>query len=256
MKAIVLLAVILAALTLACANETVSPSTTTPTDRAEELPSQMPEADESLRAEVRELRDEVQKLQGVVAVLQEQAVQERIPEAAQGTAAADVCGRFPALQYAILNALNLGQCSLATYPELFRIERLSLEGQPIATPLKSSDFAGLVNLTELSINFVDSCGQWDDIAFTDAVVAELPSLVNFDLDIYRPELDRTASTAEEIANAVFLAIHNGQDVEPASRDTESNESYMYARITGEAGVVSVEINYRDEMLPCRSGRAR
>ncbi len=244
MKTIIPLAVILVALTLACANETVAPNTTAPA-------GQMSETDDNLRSEVRELRDEVQKLEGVVAVLQQQT-----PDGEQGTAAVDVCDRFPALQYAILNALNLGQCSLATYPELFRIERLSLNGQPIATPLKSGDFAGLVNLTELSIDFADSCGQWDDIAFTDAVVAELPSLVNFDLDIYRPELDRTASTAEEIANAVFLAIHNGQDVEPASRDTESNESYMYARITGEAGMVSVEINYRDEMLPCRSRRSR
>lgn len=250
MKAIILLAVILAALTLACANETVSPNTTAPT-------SQPSVADDGLQAEVRELQDEVRELEATVAALQEQLTKEqRTPEAAQGAAAAEVCNRYPALQEAIMNSLNLGQCALATYPELFRIERLSFEGRPIATPLQSSDFAGLVNLTELSINFVDSCGQWDDIAFTEAVVAELPSLVSFGLDIYRPDSDRTASTAEEIANAVFLAMNDGQDVDPVSRDTESNESYMYARITGEAGVVGVEINQRDEMPPCRSRLSR
>lgn len=235
MKAIIPL-IVLAALTLACS-----------------IPTPVPDA--TLQAEVRELRDEVSALQEkpTPEPPTKKPVSLGMPKRA---AAADICDRFPALQYAILNALNLGQCSLATYPELFRIERLSLDGQPIATPLQANDFAGLVNLTELSISFVDSCGQWDNLAFTDAVVAELPSLVSFQLNIQRPDLDRKASTADEIANAVFRAIHSGQDVEPTSRDTESNEDYMYARITGEAGEVRVDIQQREDMSPCRSAAYR
>lgn len=238
MKAIIPL-VILAALTLACS-----------------IPTPVPDA--TLQAEVRELRDDVSALQ------ERPTPQPPTPEPVslvsretlKSAEAADICNRFPALQYAILNALNLGQCSLATYPELFRIERLSLDGQPLATPLQASDFAGLVNLTELSISFVDSCGQWDDLAFTDAVIAELQSLVSFQLNIQRPELERKVSTADEIAGAVFRAIHNGQDVAPTSRDTESNEDYMYARITGEAGEVRVDIQQRENMSPCRSAASR
>lgn len=231
MKAVIPL-VILAALTLACTNPTPTP-------------------DATLQAEVRELRDDV-------SALQQPPTQEPVSLEMQRRAEeSDICDRFPALQHAILNSLNLGQCSLATYPELFRVERLSLEGRPIATPLKASDFAGLVNLTELSINFVDACGQWDDLAFTDAVIAELPSLASFRLDIYRPEQqERKASTAEEIAGAVFRAIHSGQDGEATSRDTESNENYMYARITGEAGEVRVDIRQREDMSPCRSAASR
>ena len=235
MKAVIPL-VILAALTLACS-----------------IPTPVPDA--TLQAEVRELRDDVSALQE--RPTPEPATKEPVSlPPSKRAAAADICDRFPALQYAILNALNLGQCSLATYPELFRIERLSLDGQPIATPLQASDFAGLVNLTELSISFVDSCGQWDDLAFTDAVISELPSLVSFRLTINRPDLDRKASTADEIAGAVFRAIHNGQDVEPTSRDTEANEDYMYARITGEAGEVRVDIQQREDMSPCRSAASR
>lgn len=235
MKAVIPL-VILAALTLACTNPTPTP-------------------DATLQAEVRELRDDVSALQQPPT--QEPPTKEPVSLEMQRRAEeSDICGRFPALQHAILNSLNLGQCSLATYPELFRVERLSLEGRPIATPLKASDFAGLVNLTELSINFVDACGQWDDLAFTDAVIAELPSLASFRLDIYRPEQEGKASTAEEIAGAVFRAIHSGQDGEATSRDTESNEDYMYARITGEAGEVRVDIRQREDMSPCRSAASR
>lgn len=235
MKAVIPL-VILAALTLACTNPTPTP-------------------DATLQAEVRELRDDVSALQQPPT--QEPPTKEPVSLDMQRRAEeSDICDRFPALQHAILNSLNLGQCSLATYPELFRVERLSLEGRPIATPLQASDFAGLVNLTELSINFVDACGQWDDLAFTDAVIAELPSLASFQLNIYRPEQERKASTAEEIAGAVFQAIHSGQDGEATSRDTESNENYMYARITGEAGEVRVDIRQREDMSPCRSAASR
>lgn len=250
MKAVIPL-VILAALTLAC-----------------NYPAPTPDA--TLQAEVRELRDdvysraegrrlaaEVRELRDDVSALQEPPTQEPMSLAMANSAERpDICNRFPALQYAILNNLNLGQCGLATHPELFRVERLSLEGRPIATPLQAKDFAGLVNLTELSINFIDACGQWDDLAFTNAVVAELPSLASFQLNIYRPDLERKASTAEEIANAVFRAIHSGPEGEATSRDTESYEDYMYARITGEAGEVRVEIRQQEDMPPCRGAASR
>ncbi len=173
------------------------------------------------------------------------------PESPPLTELSNICHRFPALQKDLLDTLDLGQCTLATHPELFRIEQLSFEAAPTATLLRPSDFAGLVNVIALDLRFYDLCGQWDDLAFTDALVAELPSLVSFDLDLYRKELDDSASTAEEIANAVFLAIHNGQEVRPTRRDSEAREESMSARIEGPSSSVQVDIDQYDDLPPCR-----
>ncbi len=210
----------------------------------------VPTPDAAVQAEIQALEDEIRKLRESPSGLQRQS------GGGEASQMPDICDRFPALQKEVLEALNLGRCRLAVYSELFRIERLYLDSQPTTTPLKARDFAGLVNLTELGIQFDDSCGQWDDIAFTESVVAELPSLVHFDLALRRVELEPTASSAEEIADTVFLAINNWRETEHTSKESELNGDYMYAQIVGPGGSVQVRIDQRDDLLPCRNPTSR
>lgn len=233
MKTIIPLIILTVLTTLACNGISTAPDATPPAEGSESP------------AQAQELRGDetTAQLQRANAT----AAPEPTPEPS------NICHRFPALQKDILDTLDLGQCTLATYPELFRIERLSFEANPTATRLRAGDFAGLVNLTELGIQFYDSCGQWDDLAFTDALVAELPSLASFGLTLYRKELDRSDSSAEEIANVVFLAIHNGREIQPNRRDSETNEESMRARIDGPSGSVRVEIYQDEDLPPCRRG---
>ena len=245
MKGIALLA-ILAALTLAC---TGNPEPTAP------------DPDPTLQAEIRALREDVRELQRDMSMDRsilhlQSAKQETQPEPK------DICDRPPMIQQALLKAVAIRQCSFVPYPELFRIDQLSVgnHDKPIDTLLKSSDFAGLVNLTELNIQIRDTCGQWDDLTFAESVVAELPSLRKFHLILFRRELDRRTTSAEDLAEAIFLAINNGQEIQTAVYESDSNENYMrtwvYDSYQGGSGRVEVRVETGSDFLPCRHSEPR
>ena len=64
-----------------------------------------------------------------------------------------ICGRSPTIQNKLLDVLKISSCQVITEPELFRIA----EGMTIRfeTPPQPGDFAGLVNLQELSIEVME-----------------------------------------------------------------------------------------------------
>ena len=232
MKVIAFLA-ILAALTLACAGDLFPPP-----------------PDSALQPEILALQEDVRELREDMSILQQQ--RDNPP------AQKDICDRPPIIQQALLKAVAIRQCSFVPYPELFRIDQLTIGN--IDTLLKSSDFAGLVNLTELNIQIRDTCGQWDDLTFAESVIAELPSLGKFHLILFRRELDRRTTSAEDLAEAIFLAINNGQEIQTAVYESDSNENYMrtwvYDSYQGGSGEVEVRIETGSDFLPCRHSEPR
>ena len=237
MKIIALLA-ILAALTLGCAGN-----------------PQPPAPDTSWQSEVRELRDETRKLQQEVSEFERRQLerQRMVTEPVAQDTEENICNRSPAVQRAILGVLGMSRCSLATSGELFRIETLELAS---AKPFKKGDFNGLANLSQLNMEIADACGQWDDIAFTDSVVAELPSLGHFELRLYREKLYPDATNAADIADAVFVAINEGVKTEADEHYSESNQDRMEARYRNGSVNVQVYISASKELFPCRRGVAR
>ena len=230
--------VLLASLALACAGNapTATPDATLRADinqlqdeiedLRQETPAPTATPDASLRADINRIQSEIQGLRQDVAEVQQQQRQRLATEAPAQDIEENICDRSPAVQRAILDALGLSLCSLATNDELFRIERLNLES---VRSIKKEDFSGLVNLSYLEMDIYDPCGQWDDIAFTDSILADLPSLGRFDLDLYREELRPGITSAADIADAVFLAIQDGLRIEADERYSESNENRMEAR---------------------------
>ena len=64
-----------------------------------------------------------------------------------------ICGRSPTIQNKLLDVLKISSCQVITEPELFRItERMTIRFE---TPPQPGDFAGLVNLQELSIEVME-----------------------------------------------------------------------------------------------------
>lgn len=230
-----LLLLIVAAFTLSC-TRAANPQPPNPT----------------LEAEIQGLQDDVEDLQREITELQQQEpVKETevigFPE--QGNED-NICGRSPAMQRAILAVLAMSQCSDATIQELFRIEGLELN---TAKPFKASDFDGLANLSWLTMEIADPCGQWDDLTFTDSVVAKLPSLGHFELRLYREQLYPDAASAADIADAVFVAINEGIKTESDEHYSESNQDRMEARYRSGGVNVQVYINAEDDLYPCRRG---
>ena len=174
--------VLLASLALACAGNapTATPDATLRADinqlqdeiedLRQETPAPTATPDASLRADINRLQVEIQDLRQDVAEVQRQ----RLPtEPPAQDIEENICDRSPAVQRAILDALGLSLCSFATDDELFRIERLDVDS---VRSIKGGDFSGLVNLSYLEMDIYDPCGQWDDIAFTDSILEDLPSL--------------------------------------------------------------------------------
>jgi hypothetical protein len=184
-------------------------------------------------------------LQNDIRHLKQEVTESRIPERED-----NICGRSPAIQRAILAALAMSRCSDATVQELFRIEVLELN---TAKPFKTSDFDGLANLSWLELEMADPCGQWDDLTFTDSVVSKLPSLGHFELKLFREKLYPDAASAEDIADAVFLAINEGIRTESDERYSESNQDKMEARYRSGGVNVDVYIRAEENLYPCRRG---
>ena len=256
--------VLLASLALACAGNapTATPDATLRADinqlqdeiedLRQETPAPTATPNASLRADINRLQGEIQDLRQDVDEVQRQERQRPITEPLAQDIVENICDRSPAVQRAILDSLGLSLCSLATSDELFRIERLNLES---VRSIKKGDFGGLVNLSYLEMDIYDPCGQWDDIAFTESILAGLPSLGRFDLDLYRKELRPGIASAAGIADAVFLAIQDGLRIEADERYSESNENRMEARYRDGNVYVQVYIRADRELFPCRSSVA-
>ena len=182
----------------------------------------------TLQAEIQDLRRDITELQQEITKVQEPEPtrQARVSEHPSQPPGGNICDRSPAMQRAILSVLGISQCSDTTKQELFRIEVLELNA---AKPFKADDFDGLENLSWLSMEIADPCGQWDNLAFTDSIVAKLPSLGNFNLTLYREKLYPDVASAEDIADAVFVAINEGTRTESDERYSESNQERMEAR---------------------------
>ena len=146
--------------------------------------------------------------------------------------------------------LGLSKCGDATNKELFRIESLELK---TAKPFRHGDFTGLINLSQLQMEISDTCGQWDDLTYTDSVLAQLPSLGNFSLHLYREKLFPDAASAEDIADAVFVSINEGVRTESDERYSESNQERMEAQYRSGRVIVRVYIEANETLYPCRRG---
>lgn len=260
MKLIISVPIVLC-LTLACAGNapTATPDATLRADidqlqdemqelrQATPQPTATPAA--SVRDDINRLQDEIRDLRQDLAEVQGQ----RLPTtAAVSEVEENICSRSPAVQRAILDALGLSLCRAATHDELFRIESLDLDS---ARSIKEGDFRGLVNLSYLGMNIYDSCGQWNDIAFTESILKDLPSLASFYLQVYRQELRPGIASAADIADAVFLAAQDGLRVEADERYSESNEDRMEASYRDGNVSVQVYISADQNLLPCRSAVA-
>ena len=112
---------------------------------------------------------------------------------------------------------------------------------------------GLVNLSQLDMEIADTCGQWDDLTYTDSVLSQLPSLGNFSLQLYREKLYPDAASAEDIADAVFVSINEGIRTESDERYSESNQERMEARYRSGRVNVNVFIEAKERLYPCRRG---
>lgn len=251
-------AAILLSLTLACTSvaPTATPDATLRADinqlqdevkgLKEATPAPTPTPDASLRADISRLQGELQDLRQDMAEVQ----RERPPTTAPAQATEEnICDRSPAVQRAILEALGLSLCSFATHDELFRIESLDLDS---VRSIKEGDFKGLVNLSYLELDIYDSCGQWDSLAFTTSMLADLPSLASFNLRLYREELRSGIASAVDIADVVFQATQDGLRLEADERYSESNENWMEARYQDGSVYVWVYISPDENLLPCRS----
>ena len=232
---------ILAALTLSCS--ALIPTTPDPVSRAEI---------DLLRSDLHNLRQEVQSYQRQTQQQFEQ--QQKLREtsnmvgAVNQDAGEDICNRSPSMQQAILEVLELARCSLATQEELYRIISLEIQSN---RPLKKEDFQGLRNLSFLQMTVYDPCGQWDELTFTDSVLAELPALLGFRLDLYRDGIYPGAASAVDIADAAFVAIHNHERTEATEHYSESNQDRMQALYRAESVDVEVHIRTDQELFPCR-----
>ena len=206
----------------------------------------------ALQAEIRGMQDDLRDLRREINDVQEQMSVKETESAESPVPKIDdnICDRSPAMQRVILSALAMSQCRDATVQELFRIESLELH---TAKPFKASDFGGLANLSWLKMEIADSCGQWDDLAFTDSVVAKLPSLGHFELTLYRYKLYPDVASAEDIADAVFIAINEGIRTESDERYSESNQERMEARYRSGGVNVDVYIRAEENLYPCRRG---
>ena len=211
-----------------------------------------PTPDPSIRSDIDLLRDEVRALQQAVSELEpEPEVRSTpVPPLNDLVRGETICGRSPAVQRAILQGLGLSKCSEATNEELFRIESLELK---TAKPFRSGDLTGLVNLSQLDMEIADTCGQWDDLTYTDSVLSQLPSLGNFSLQLYREKLYPDAASAEDIADAVFVSINEGIRTESDERYSESNQERMEARYRSGRVNVNVFIEAKERLYPCRRG---
>lgn len=214
----------------------------------QETPVPTTTPDTALKDEVNRLRGDIQDLRQDVAEVQRQQ-QQGAPTAPARDIVDNICDRSPAMQRAILEALHLSLCSLATNDELFRIESLDLDS---VRSIKEGDFRGLVNLTRLEMDIYDSCGQWDSIAFTASMLGDLPSLGSFYLRLYREELRPGIASAADIAEAVFQATQDGLRLEADERYSESNEDRMEARYRDGNVSVQVYISADQNLFPCRS----
>ena len=255
--------VLLLSLTLACAGAapTATPDATLRADidqlqdEMEDLRQETPQPtatpDTALKDEVNRLWGEIQDLRQDVAEVQGQR-QQGLPATPAQDIIENICDRSPAMQRAILEALGLSLCSLATNDELFRIESLDLDS---VRSIKEGDFSGLVNLSRLEMDIYDSCGQWDNIAFTASMLADLPSLGSFYLRLYREELRPGIASAANIADMVFLATQDGLRLEADERSSESNENRMEARYRDGNVSVQVYISADQALFPCRSAVA-
>ena len=213
-------------------------------EEQEAAPTATPDA--SLRDDINRLQDELQDLRQDVAEVQRQ----RLPTTGPAPDVEEnICGRSPAVQRAILDALGLSLCRAATHDELFRIERLNLDS---VRSIREGDFSGLVNLSRLEMDIYDSCGQWDNIAFTASMLADLPSLGSFYLRLYREELRPGIASAADIADMVFQATQDGLRLEADERYSESNEDRMEARYRDGNVSVQVYISADQNLFPCRS----
>lgn len=259
MKLIASVAILLS-LTLACtsAAPTATPDATLRADidqlldevqdLKEATPAPTATPDTALKDEVNRLRGELQDLRQDVAEVERQQ-QQGLPTTPAQDIVEDICDRSPAVQQAILDTLRLSSCRAATDAELFRIERLHVAS---LRSIKEGDFKGLVNLSRLELNIYDSCGQWDNLAFTTSMLADLPALGNFDLRLYRKELRPGIAGAVDIADVVFQATQEGLRLEADERYSESNENWMEARYQDGSVYVRVYISPDENLLPCRS----
>ena len=109
-----------------------------------------------------------------------------------------------------------------------------------------------MNLSRLEMDVYDSCGQWDDLAFTASMLADLPSLGSFYLRLYREELRPGIASAANIADVVFQATQDGLRLEADERSSESNENRMEARYRDGSVSVQVHISADQNLFPCRS----
>ena len=209
----------------------------------------------TLQAEIQDLRNEIDDLRGEISEVRKQEPDQKtiVIENPEQVLDGNICDRSPAMQGAILSNLGMSKCSEATELELFRIEVLELSS---AKPFKSADFNGLSNLSRLSMEIADPCGQWDNLTFTDSVVAKLPSLGDFNLRLYREKLYPDVASAEDIADAVFVAINEGVRTESDERYSESNQERMEARYRSGGVQVQVYVKADENLYPCRRGVAR
>ena len=256
--------VLLASLALACAGNapTATPDATLRADinqlqdeiedLRQETPAPTATPDASLRTDINRIQSEIQDLRQDVAEVQQQQRQRLATEVPAQDIEENICDRSPAMQRATLEALGLSLCSLATNDELFRIESLDLDS---VRSIKEGDFSGLVNLSRLEMDIYDSCGQWDNIAFTASMLADLPSLGSFYLRLYREELRPGIASAANIADMVFLATQDGLRLEADERYSESNENRMEARYRDGNVSVQVYISADQALFPCRSAVA-
>ena len=252
--------VLLLSLTLACtsAAPTATPDATLRADinqlqekmedlrQATPVPTATP--DTVLKDEVNRLWGEIQNLRQDVAQVERQQ-QQGLPTTPAKDIVEDICDRSPAVQQAILDTLRLSSCRAATDAELFRIERLDVDS---ARSIKEGDFSGLVNLSHLEMDIYDSCGQWDNLAFTASMLADLPSLGSFYLRLYREELRPGIASAADIADMVFQATQDGLSLEADEHYSESNENWMEARYRDGNVSVQVYISADQNLFPCRS----
>ena len=110
-----------------------------------------------LQEDVRQLRSEVQQLQGTP-----QSETDALPTPVPTRSATlpgpttpfvdpmnNICDRTPAVQQVILNTLQVTLCEVISRAELYRIEELHDRISTIS--VKGGDFGGLVNLRELEL---------------------------------------------------------------------------------------------------------
>lgn len=253
-------AAILLSLTLACTSvaPTATPDATLRADinqlqdeiedLKEATPAPTATPDTVLKDEVNRLRGEIQDLRQDVAEVERQQ-QQGLPTTPAQDIVEDICDRSPAVQQAILDTLRLSSCRAATDAELFRIERLDVDS---VRSIKEGDFRGLVNLSRLELDIYDSCGQWDNLAFTTSMLADLPSLGIFYLRLYREELRPGIASAADIADVVFQATQDGLRLEADEHYSESNEDHMEASYRDGNVHVQVYISADENLFPCRS----